>query len=70
MKKVVLFLFAIVLMVGVLSACDTMSSVEKYYLDDNGNLIAEYNNGSTVDLGTLSDTIANGIDKCRWLLCH
>lgn len=44
-----------------LVACDNQPAVSEYYLDSNGNLVAEFEDGSTKDLGTLGDTIANGV---------
>lgn len=61
MKKFLLVLFA-VLTIMCFSACDNTPVIEKYYLDTSGNLIAEFEDGSTKDLGTLSDTIANGVE--------
>ncbi len=61
MKKFILVVFA-VLTIICFSACDNTPIVEKYYLDTNGNLIAEFEDGSTKDLGTLGDTIANGVE--------
>lgn len=64
MKKIIPLLLVTFLMVVAFVACDSNTpNVEKYYLDSNGNLIAEYDNGSTVDLGSLKDTIANGAQK-------
>lgn len=64
MKKIVPLLLIIFLIIVAFVACDSNTpNIEKYYLDSNGNLIAEYDNGSTVDLGSLKDTIANGAQK-------
>ena len=62
MKKLFLLLFA-VLAIMCFSACDSAPVVEKYYLDTYGNLMVEFEDGSTKDLGTLSDTIANGVNN-------
>ena len=62
-KKSLLFLitiFIIIFSFG-LVACDNQPSVSEYYLDSNGNLVAEFEDGSTKNLGTLGDTIANGV---------
>ena len=63
-KKSLLFLITIFIMIFSfgLVACDNQPAVSEYYLDSNGNLVAEFEDGSTKDLGTLGDTIANGID--------
>ena len=61
MKKFLLVLFT-VLTIMCFSACDNTPVIEKYYLDTSGNLIAEFEDGSTKDLGTLGDTIANGVE--------
>ena len=61
MKKFLLVLFA-VLTIMCFSACNNAPVIEKYYLDTSGNLIAEFEDGSTKDLGSLGDTIANGVE--------
>ena len=61
MKKFLLVLFT-VLTIMCFSACDNTPVIEKYYLDTSGNLIAEFEDGSTKDIGTLGDTIANGVE--------
>ena len=61
MKKILGFLFLFVLLFTI-TACQEAPKVKDYYLDANGVLIAEYDDGSTKQLGTLSDTIANGVD--------
>ena len=62
-KKSLLFLITIFIMIFSfgLVACDNQPAVSEYYLDTNGNLIAEFEDGSTKNLGTLGDTIANGV---------
>lgn len=62
-KKSLLFLITIFIMIFSLGlvACDNQPAVSEYYLDSNGNLVAEFEDGSTKDLGTLGDTIANGV---------
>ena len=62
-KKSLLFLITIFIMIFSfgLVACDNQPAVSEYYLDSNGNLVAEFEDGSTKDLGTLGDTIANGV---------
>ena len=63
-KKSLLFLITIFIMIFSfgLVACDNQPVVSEYYLDSNGNLVAEFEDGSTKDLGTLGDTIANGVE--------
>ena len=63
-KKSLLFLITIFIMIFSfgLVACDNQPAVSEYYLDSNGNLVAEFEDGSTKDLGTLGDTIANGVE--------
>lgn len=61
--KIFLIILFAVLAVMCFSACDSVPVVQKYYLDTNGNLIAEFEDGSTKDLGKLSDTIANGVEN-------
>lgn len=62
-RKSLLFLIAIFIMIFSfgLVACYNQPDVSEYYLDSNGNLVAEFEDGSTKDLGTLGDTIANGV---------
>ena len=55
MKKFILVLFAI-LTIMCFSACDNAPAIEKYYLDTSGNLIAEFEDGSTKDLGSLKNS--------------
>ncbi len=42
-------------------ACDKGPVVEDYLINEKGNLVAVYDDGSTVELGDLEDTIANGV---------
>lgn len=64
MKKTILIIFVIFLMAFTLSACNNNTpAIKKYYLDDTGNLIAQYSDGTTSDLGSLKDTVANGVEK-------
>lgn len=62
MKKFLFVLFTI-LTIMCFSACDNTPVVEKYYLDANGNLIAELDDGTTNNLGTLGTSIINGIEN-------
>ena len=61
MKKILLLLVSVV-MIFALTSCGEPAIVG-YHIDDNGKLIATLEDETTVDLGTLSDTIANGVDK-------
>ena len=58
MKKLLLLLVSIV-MIFTLASCGDPEIVG-YHIDENGKLIGTYEDDTTVDLGTLSDTIANG----------
>lgn len=58
MKKLLLLLVSIV-MIFTLASCGDPEIVG-YHIDENGKLIATYDDDTTVDLGTLTDTIANG----------
>ena len=58
MKKLLLLLVSMV-MIFTLASCGDPEIVG-YHIDENGKLIATYDDDTTVDLGTLTDTIANG----------
>ena len=58
MKKLLLLLVSIV-MIFTLASCGDPEIVG-YHIDENGKLIVTYEDDTTVDLGTLTDTIANG----------
>ena len=58
MKKLLLLLISIV-MIFTLASCGDPEIVG-YHIDENGKLIATYENDTTADLGTLTETIANG----------
>ena len=58
MKKLLLLLVSIV-MIFTLASCGDPEIVG-YHIDENGKLIATYDDDTTGDLGTLTDTIANG----------
>lgn len=58
MKKLLLLLVSIV-MIFTLASCGDPEIVG-YHIDENGKLIATYDDDTTADLGTLTDTIANG----------
>lgn len=60
MKKMLLLLVSIV-MIFTLASCGDPEIVG-YHIDENGKLIATYEDDTTVDLGTLTDTIANGVN--------
>lgn len=62
-KRTLLFLATIFIMLFSfgLVACDNQLAISDYYLDSNGNLVVEFEDGSTKDLGTLGDTFANGV---------
>ena len=60
MKKLLLLLVSIVI-IFTLASCDD-SEIVGYHIDENGNLIATYDDNTTVDLGTLTDAIANGVN--------
>ena len=60
MKKLLLLLVSIV-MIFTLASCGDPEIVG-YHIDENGKLIATYDDDTTVDLGTLTDTIANGVN--------
>ena len=60
MKKMLLLLVSIV-MIFTLASCGDPEIVG-YHIDENGKLIATYDDDTTVDLGTLTDTIANGVN--------
>ena len=62
MKKFLLCLF-ILFAIMCFVACDSTATVERYYLGENGNLIAEFQDGTTKDLGALGETIKNGIEN-------
>lgn len=58
MKKLLLLLVSIVMIFALASCGDP--EIVGYHIDENGKLIATYEGDTTVDLGTLTDTIANG----------
>lgn len=62
MKKLLLVLLVLFTLMC-FAACDSTSVVERYYLGDNGNLIVEFQDGTTKDLGALGETIKNGIEN-------
>ncbi len=62
MKKILVLICAI-LCLCLLTACNELPQVESYKLNENGNLIATFDDGTTQDLGTLEDTIASGVNK-------
>ena len=61
MKKLLLLLVSIV-MIFALTSCNDPEIVG-YRIDENGKLIAILEDETTIDLGSLADTIANGVDK-------
>ena len=58
MKKIILIAVSICILLA-LTSCGT-SKITGYHIDENGKLIATYEDNTTADLGTLTDTIANG----------
>ncbi|MBE7100888.1 MAG: hypothetical protein E7364_04685 [Clostridiales bacterium] len=62
MKKFLLLLFSMFATLCFFS-CDDASKIEKYYLDPNGILVVQYDDGETESLGRLTDTIANGVEN-------
>ena len=58
MKKIILLVVSVCILLA-LTACGT-PEITGYHIDENGKLIATYEDNTTADLGTLSDTIANG----------
>ena len=58
MKKIALLVISLCILF-VLTACG-QPEITGYHIDENGKLIATYEDNTTTDLGTLSDTIANG----------
>ena len=61
MKKIILLVLSLCVLFA-LTACG-QPEITGYHIDENGKLIATYDDDTTVDLGTLTDTIANGINK-------
>ena len=61
MKKLLLLLVSIV-MIFALTSCNN-AKIVSYHIDESGKLIATLEDETTIDLGSLSDTIANGADK-------
>ena len=61
MKKILIGLCAL-FSVFALASCDKEPTIQNYYMGENGSLVAQYDDGTTKDLGSLGDTIANGID--------
>ena len=58
MKKIILLVVSLCVLFA-LTACG-QPEITGYHIDENGKLIATYEDNTTVDLGTLTDTIANG----------
>ena len=58
MKKIIL-LVVYLCVLFTLTACGRPEIIG-YHIDENGKLIATYDDNTTADLGTLTDTIANG----------
>ena len=54
MKKLLLLLVSLI-MIFMLASCGDPQIIG-YHIDENGNLIATYDDNTTVDLGTLTDT--------------
>lgn len=58
MKKIALLVISLCVLF-VLTACG-QPEITGYHIDENGKLIATYEDNTTADLGALTDTIANG----------
>lgn len=58
MKKIILLVVSLCVLFA-LTACG-QPEINGYHIDENGKLIATYEDNTTADLGTLTDTIANG----------
>ena len=58
MKKIILLVVSLCVLFA-LTACG-QPEITGYHIDENGKLIATYEDNTTADLGTLTDTIANG----------
>lgn len=58
MKKIILLVVFLCVLFA-LTACG-QPEIIGYHIDENGKLIATYEDNTTADLGTLTDTIANG----------
>lgn len=58
MKKIILLVVSLCVLFA-LTACG-QREITGYHIDENGKLIATYEDNTTADLGTLTDTIANG----------
>ena len=58
MKKIILLIVSICILL-VLTACG-QPEITGYHIDENGKLIVTYEDNTTADAGTLTDTIANG----------
>lgn len=58
------FLWVLLVLICILTfvGCKEPPTPISYYLNDGGILVVEYEDGTTKDLGTISDTIANGVD--------
>ena len=62
MKKILIGLCAL-FSVFALVSCDKEPTIQNYYIGENGSLVAQYDDGTTKDLGSLGDTIANGVEE-------
>ena len=62
MKKILIGLCAL-FSVFALASCGNEPAIQNYYIGENGSLIAQYDDGTTKDLGSLGDTIANGVEE-------
>ena len=61
MKKLLLLLVSIFMLFTLISCGNP--EIVGYHIDENGKLIATYEDNTTADLGTLTDTIANGANS-------
>ena len=62
MKKILIGLCAL-FSVFALASCGDEPTIQNYYIGENGSLVAQYDDGTTKDLGSLGDTIANGVEE-------
>ena len=60
--KKLLLLLVLIVMIFTLASCND-AQIVSYHIDENGKLIATLDDETTIGLGSLSDTIANGADK-------
>ncbi len=64
MKKIKVLFSSLILLfasIFILSSCDNNKNPSSYYLNEDGNLIVEYDDGNKEDLGRWNDTIVGSI---------